>query len=336
LIMNEAQEVYCPRCKKRATIEDRFCRYCGKRLPTSKLAPAPELGSGAGGPLRGMAFHPKTSLLAIYVVLIVSVAFNGYQYLYLQELRSETAYLRNRYDSLSQSHNTLSSKYDGLKSEITSLYAWLSDISNATKLRVGMRPMELVTPSDTAVAETVSRCTGGWANASDWQEYWTDLMKMYEWVKANIGYSYDTPTLVISDKMYSSWLDDYWKYPRETLMDGHGDCEDQALLLCSMIRNYNHGEYDAWVVLANGHAAVMLPTRDGKLTILDPAESFFTRTTWWQLTDKPARDALQEWGDHCKVTIPSLTVLKIFNEKFERSFSENDDFLSWFQRNYAQ
>lgn len=325
------QEIYCERCRKRAQAEDKFCRNCGKKLPVIQPKPSYWRFKVERSSIY-RTLQQKSALIVISTFLIASVGFNTYQYLYVRELRSETFNLIKGYEALRQSYNNLSSKYDILKSEVAKLHQFLDGLSEATKLRAGIRPRELLTPDDQLVAEAVLSCTGGWTNATDLDEYWADLRRMYDWVRANIVYSYDTPTLVIRDRMYSSWHDDFWKYPQETIMDGHGDCEDQALLLCSMIRNYNHKKYDVWVVLTNGHAAVMVPTNDGQLTILDPAEGFFTRTAWWQLTSKPTREAVQEWIDYCENRIPNLTVLKIFNEEIEVSFSGNDEFLSWLQQ----
>ncbi|MDW5562995.1 MAG: transglutaminase family protein [Methanomassiliicoccus sp.] len=48
------------------------------------------------------------------------------------------------------------------------------------------------------------------------------IARAYEWVKDNIAYISDTST-------------DYWQTASETLSRGTGDCEDHAILLCSMI-----------------------------------------------------------------------------------------------------
>ena len=55
---------------------------------------------------------------------------------------------------------------------------------------------------------------------------------------------------------YRSDVGEFWQFPSETLLRGHGDCEDSSILLASMIRRFTN----AYVVLGNyrglGHAWV--------------------------------------------------------------------------------
>ncbi len=55
---------------------------------------------------------------------------------------------------------------------------------------------------------------------------------------------------------YKSEVGEHWQFPSETLARGQGDCEDSALLTCSLLRNFN----DGYVALGNyqgyGHAWV--------------------------------------------------------------------------------
>ena len=46
---------------------------------------------------------------------------------------------------------------------------------------------------------------------------------------------------------------DYWQYPAETLLSGEGDCEDQALLLASLLEALG---MDTVLVIEPGHASV--------------------------------------------------------------------------------
>lgn len=47
----------------------------------------------------------------------------------------------------------------------------------------------------------------------------------------------DTQNFIHSQIRYKSERGDFWKFPTETL-EGHGDCEDSSILLCSILRNY--------------------------------------------------------------------------------------------------
>jgi hypothetical protein len=61
-----------------------------------------------------------------------------------------------------------------------------------------------------------------------------------DWVGNNIKYRYDNDTHGVCD---------YWQLPKETLELGTGDCEDYAILLCSLLRADGWSSSDAFVVL---------------------------------------------------------------------------------------
>jgi len=82
--------------------------------------------------------------------------------------------------------------------------------------------------------------------------YWIALS-----VFLNIGYK--------KDYEEGQKVDDIWQDPVVTLKKGTGDCEDQAILLCSILRKY---EFEARVVLADKHAWVMIYV-DDKIRYLD-------------------------------------------------------------------
>ncbi len=60
-----------------------------------------------------------------------------------------------------------------------------------------------------------------------------NMKEACEWINNNIRYKSDDH--------------DYWKLPQETLDDGNGDCEDQALLLMGIMK-YQKG-YDSELVV---------------------------------------------------------------------------------------
>jgi hypothetical protein len=122
--------------------------------------------------------------------------------------------------------------------------------------------------------------TGGFSGSQD--DYWRDCKRLYDWVVNNIPYSSDShiPVLPESSSVELRWQQDYWGMPSETIEDETGYCEDMAVLLTSMLRGYNKGEYGIWVLLIrseeSGHAAVAFPVQGGSLTILDPAGNYYT------------------------------------------------------------
>ncbi|MBA7655264.1 hypothetical protein ES703_63167 [subsurface metagenome] len=75
---------------------------------------------------------------------------------------------------------------------------------------------------------------------SIYSQYGPDPWSLYDFVCRNIDYRRD--------------VGEWWSFPSETLERGNGDCEDSAILACSLLKNFN----DGYVALGNyqgyGHA----------------------------------------------------------------------------------
>ncbi len=159
------------------------------------------------------------------------------------------------------------SQYVGLKQEID--------------VRLGLTQEDkqsFITPNDSSVSAKVLEITGVYSgNVS---EIWRDYKRLYSWVVSNISYSYDSYMPILPESISGGliWHQDYWRMPEETLEDETGDCEDMAVLLASMLRSYNEGEYAIWALRIRsgdvGHVAVAFPVQGGRLTILDPAGNY--------------------------------------------------------------
>jgi hypothetical protein len=61
------------------------------------------------------------------------------------------------------------------------------------------------------------------------------------WVASNVQYEEDPGG-------------EYWKLPCETIRDGRGDCEDYAILLCSLLRHSGYDAESVYVIV--GHSEV--------------------------------------------------------------------------------
>jgi predicted transglutaminase-like cysteine proteinase len=74
----------------------------------------------------------------------------------------------------------------------------------------------------------------------EWKNTYNDLDAIREWVATNIRYKTDR------DNFGSN---DYWQFPMETLERGSGDCEDIAILTCSLLRSYGVPANQLYVVI---------------------------------------------------------------------------------------
>lgn len=74
-----------------------------------------------------------------------------------------------------------------------------------------------------------------------YSEIGPDPWSLYDWTCQNIDYRHDI-------------AGEFWETPSETIASGRADCEDTAILLCSLLRNFTN----AYVVLGDyqgyGHA----------------------------------------------------------------------------------
>jgi hypothetical protein len=165
---------------------------------------------------------------------------------------------------------------------------------------------------------------------------------LYRWVVKNIKYSYDsyTPILPTNIEGTLKWREDYWRMPAETLSDGHGDCEDMALLLASMIHNYNNKNYGLYVVTISdankleGHAAVLIPVKDDNLAIFDPAGKYYTGYRSGDIQTIKTSAAITDWLNYWNTDLPGAYIDSVFSENLYKNFSSTQEFLSWYSQQY--
>ncbi|MEA2066717.1 MAG: transglutaminase-like cysteine peptidase [Thermotogota bacterium] len=127
-----------------------------------------------------------------------------------------------------------------------------------------------ITPNDPFIQSTVDEIfedKAWWDTRADWKV-------LCDHVKDGIEYEYDTN---LFGKM------EYWQLPRETLTSGKGDCEDQAILLCTLLRARGYGPEDVFVIIGvgeeAGHAWVVFKVLDvfgyEVWRYLEPTSSFW-------------------------------------------------------------
>ncbi|MBO3798888.1 MAG: hypothetical protein QXU11_09475 [Thermoproteota archaeon] len=291
-------------------------------------------------------------------------------------LEREYSSLQDDYHSLQYSYNRLQSDYVALQSSYSRVKTdreILLDALDSTNYSLqklydtlGVRSpyneecCRFITIDDPQVRSLVRSITNGWDGTND--DFWRDLSNLQGWVVQNIGYSYDTysPSLtfvtrylylssgeyVLRYPSVSYWRKDFWRFPNETLDDKHGDCEDQAILLLSMMRcyfKYCVGTlYSAYAMCISGpsetssHVAVVVPAAGGKIAIFDPAGKYVTGLELFLIrwvTARPAEEAIKEYLRYWQSSGYAFTYVDcVFNEAIYKSFNSLSEFVSWISR----
>lgn len=218
--------------------------------------------------------------------------------------------------------------------QYVSSYQKLRDLVNQRWDQNNVKPF--ITPTDSAVRDIVYQITGGWSNHSDWNEYWSGVKAMYDWVVNNVDYRYDglTPMLPYDPSGNLQYCTDMWQFPNETLNIRKGDCEDQAILLCSMIRCYNNMSYNVECIFLNGatsgHAGVQIPVSGSKLVILDPAGHYYSSDFWGNIVYNDITTEINNWLNYWKPTMgQNVYVYRVFSDYIDKTFSSTSEYTVW-------
>jgi regulator of replication initiation timing len=252
-------------------------------------------------------------------------------------LQGNITYYRSQITSLNSQISNLQSQLANANSRLQKII----DAYNSLRDNVNMRwdqsnVKAFITPNDPLVASTVYSITGGWNNPLDWNEYWRDVKALYNWVVNNIDPRYDGLYPMLPDTPFGDlkFLADMWQFPNETLKLGMGDCEDMAILLASMIRNYNGMKYYVEVIIISGakgaHAAVQIPVSGGKIVILDPAGKYYTRDYWGNIIAKDIDTEINNWLNYWKQDLGSdVRVVRVFSDYIDMKFNNMSEYLTW-------
>jgi len=164
---------------------------------------------------------------------------------------------------------------------------------------------------------------------------------MYDWVVDNVEYRSDGlyPMLPYNPSGDLDFWNEMWQFPNETLSLRKGDCEDMAILLCSMIRCYCDMKYQAECILivssTSGHAGVQLPVSGYKLVILDPAGGYYSHDAWGNIAFNDITTEINNWLDYWKPTMGSdVYVRRVFSDYLDEKFTSTSEYISWMYSRY--
>jgi predicted nucleic acid-binding Zn-ribbon protein len=275
-----------------------------------------------------------SSLRAMYQSLQTDYQNLQVQYTSLQSnystLQADYRTLLTQYNSLQTAYNNLVAEYN----RYVAAYQKLRGTLNQRWDQENVKPF--ITPRDPAVTSIVYSITGGWSNPSDWNEYWSDVKAMYIWITNNIEYRYDglSPMLPYDPSGDIEYLSEMWQFPNETLSLRKGDCEDQAILLCSMIRCYNDERYLVECIViysaTSGHVAVQLPCTGDTLVILDPAGKYYSHDIWGNLAFRDVTTEINNWLDYWKPIMGNdVYVHRVFSDYIDKAFASTSDYITW-------
>jgi peptidoglycan hydrolase CwlO-like protein len=235
------------------------------------------------------------------------------------DLTSEIAILNSELADLQLAYDNYVAAYQNLRS-IVNQKTSQSDFS------------KFITPQDPSVISIVNNVTGGWSDTSDWNEFWTDYKVLYNWVITNIDYASDQyyPILPSSPEYPVYYITEAWQFPNETLTLKTGDCEDQAILLCSMLRCYCNSQYRIECVViyspSFGHVGVQVPVAGGKLVIFDPAGHYYSSDIWGNIVFNDISVEVNNWLNYWG---PDTYVYRVFSDVINKTFTSTSEYLSW-------
>ncbi len=270
----------------------------------------------------------KKVFIVAAVVLVISLILDGVLWHQLNDIAAQLNDIKPGMDSLKAEREQMLSDYARLRDELN--------------LRVGFKQNgpHLITPDDPEIVAKVREITGGYSEG----ELWKDYALLYQWTMRNIRYSLDSPTPILPESVNGTleWGKDFWRTPVETIRDGTGDCEDIALLLTSMLLNYNQRRFPVCVIgiqttgsNPKAHVAVAILNEGDQLSIFDVTGRYwtpFSEMGGFGTQDIPL--AVDHWFNHLKDEMPDPQVYVVFSENFYLEFSGNEEFIDWATRVY--
>jgi len=192
-----------------------------------------------------------------------------------------------------------------------------------------------ITPNDPAVAATVLAVTYGKTNPTKQEDLWTGVKMLYDWVSVNIKCRSDGlyPVLPPDPSGELSYIDEVWQFPNETLTLRRGDCEDVAVLLCSMIKYYAPNlqvECVGVKGLRGGHMAVQIKVSDHEVVILDPGIYYCSHDEVGNIAFNEIYEEVHGWLDLLKPGLgEDIQVYLVFSDNMCMKFDSTKQYIGW-------
>ena len=276
----------------------------------------------------------KKLFIAATVLLVASVILYGNLWHQLNDTKiqlnntiAELNAIKAEMENLKNERNWLPSDYNKLREQIN------------LRLGIGQDCQNFITPDEPEISARVQEIKVEYAE----NELWRNYGLMFQWIMRNIKYSADSPIPLLPETMNGTleWANDFWRFPVETIRDGAGDCEDTAVLLASMLLNYNEKKFPVWIIgirtfgsEPKAHMAVAIPIEDNQLSILDTAGRYhspFPDLGGYGCQDVPL--AIDHWLNHLEARfeegLAGAQVYVVFSQNFYQEFSSTREFTDW-------
>ncbi|MFB0559141.1 MAG: transglutaminase-like domain-containing protein [Dehalococcoidales bacterium] len=272
----------------------------------------------------------KKLFIAVTVLLVISFVLDAGLWYQLNVTKSQLNDTIARLDAVKP-------EMDSLKVERDRVVSGYADLREQINLRLGMGQdsQSFITPDEPEISARVQEITGGYSE----EKLWKDYAHLFQWVMRNIKYSLDSPTPLLPESVDGTleWAADFWRTPVQTISDGTGDCEDIALLLTSLLLNYNQRRYPAWIVgvkttgdQPRAHVAVAIPSENNQLSFFDIPGRYYTPfSTVGGFGSQDVPLAVDHWLNHLEEEMLGAQIYVVFSESFYQEFSGNEEFIDW-------
>jgi len=277
----------------------------------------------------------KKLFVIVTVLLVISLILGGSLWNQLNATKSQLNDTTARLNAIKPDMDSLKAERD----RILSSYANLREQINL-RLGTGQEGQSFITPDNPEISAKVQEITGGYSE----EEIWKDYARLFRWTMGNIKYSLDSPVPLLPESVDGTleWGEDFWRTPVETIRDGTGDCEDIALLLTSMLLNYNQRKYPVWIVgvktsgsKPRAHIAVAIPSENNQLSIFDIPGRYYTPfSTVGGFGSQDVPLAVDHWLNHLEEEMLGAQIYVVFSENFYKEFSGNQEFIDWVSKVY--